>query len=76
MIPHDKEVDVDNKLNNYLKITGIINNMFRPHRRLNKTRMNLCSTLALPALLCGSDNMTIEARGLNSKIAAESFMFL
>jgi hypothetical protein len=30
LIPHDKEVDVDNKFNNYFKITGIINNMFRP----------------------------------------------
>ena len=34
LIPHDKNVDVDKKFNNYLKITGIINNMFTPQRTL------------------------------------------
>ena len=30
MISYEKELDIDNKLHNYLKITGIINNVFRP----------------------------------------------
>jgi hypothetical protein len=30
LVSHEKEVDNDNKLNNYLKITAIINCMFRP----------------------------------------------
>ena len=30
MISYEKELDIDNKLYNYLKITGIINNVFRP----------------------------------------------
>ena len=29
-ISYEKDVDVENKLNNYLKIKGIINNTFRP----------------------------------------------
>jgi hypothetical protein len=29
-ISYEKDVDVDNKLNNHLKIKGIINNTFRP----------------------------------------------
>jgi len=29
LILYDKEVDIENKLNNYSKITGIMNNMFR-----------------------------------------------
>jgi hypothetical protein len=29
MISYERELDVDNKLNNYLKITGILNNVFR-----------------------------------------------
>ena len=37
-ISYDKEMDIDNKLNNYLKITGVINNMFRPQKILKKTR--------------------------------------
>jgi hypothetical protein len=29
-ISHGKELDIDNKLHNNLKITGILNNVFRP----------------------------------------------
>jgi hypothetical protein len=29
LILYDKEVDIENKLNNYSKITGIMNNMCR-----------------------------------------------
>ena len=29
MVSYEKELDIDNKLHNYLKITGILNNMFR-----------------------------------------------
>jgi hypothetical protein len=36
LISYEKEVDTDNKLNNYLKITDIINNMFRPQKTLRK----------------------------------------
>jgi hypothetical protein len=37
MISYEKELDVDNKLQNYWKITGIINNVFRPQKNKNKT---------------------------------------
>jgi len=30
MISYEKELDIDNKLHNYLKITGILNNVFKP----------------------------------------------
>jgi hypothetical protein len=55
-------VDIDNKLSNYLKITGIINIMFRPQNTLNKTKLRLYSTLALTGLLYGSQNWVIQAR--------------
>jgi hypothetical protein len=51
-------MDIDNKLNNYLRITDIINNAFRP----KKTRIKLYNTLALPTLLYGSENWAIKAR--------------
>jgi hypothetical protein len=39
MISYKKELDIDNKLHNYLKITGIINDMFRPKKPLkNKNK--------------------------------------
>jgi hypothetical protein len=46
-------MDIYNKLNKYLKITGIINNVFRP----KKTRIKLYYTLDLPALLYNSSSM-------------------
>jgi hypothetical protein len=36
MISYERELDVDNKLNNYLKITGILNNAFRPQKILRE----------------------------------------
>ena len=33
MIFYEKEFDIDNKLHNYLKITGILNNVFRPQKK-------------------------------------------
>ena len=33
------ELDIDNKLNNFLKITGILNSVFRPLKTLKKTRI-------------------------------------
>jgi len=59
-ISYEKELDIDNKLHNYLKITGILNNVFRSQKTLKKTRIKLYNTLALPALLYGSE--TIKAR--------------
>jgi hypothetical protein len=39
MISYEKELDIDNKLHNYLKSTGILNNVFRPQNTLKKTRI-------------------------------------
>ena len=41
MISYEGELDIDNKLNNFLKITGILNNVFRPQKKIllkNKTK--------------------------------------
>ena len=57
LISYKDEVDIDNKLNNYLKVTGIINNTFRQQKTLKKTRIKLYNTLALPALLYGSEKL-------------------
>ena len=53
VIYYGKELDIDNKLHNYLKITGIINGVFRPQKTLKKTRIKIYNTLALPVLLYG-----------------------
>jgi hypothetical protein len=40
----------------YLKITGIMNSVFRTQKTLKKTRIKLHNTQDLPALLYGSEN--------------------
>ena len=62
LISYEEKVDIGNKLSNYLKITCIINNMFRAQKALKKTRIKLYNAVALPALLYGSENWTIKGR--------------
>jgi hypothetical protein len=60
VISYEGELDIDNKLNNYLKIMGILNNLFRPQKPLKESRIKLYNTLALPVLLYGSETWTMQ----------------
>jgi len=71
IISYEREFDNDNKLNNYLKITGDLNNVFRPQKTLKKTTIKLHNTLAIPVLLYGSETWTIKARDARRITAAE-----
>ena len=71
MISYEGELDIDNKLNNFLKITGILNNVFRPQKTLKKTGIKLYNTLALPVLLYGSEIWIIKASDARRITAAE-----
>jgi len=75
MISYEKEIYIDNKLHNYLKITGILNNVFRPQKSLKKTRIILHNTLALPVLLYSSETWTIKARDAR-RITAEKLKYM
>ena len=70
---YERELDIDNKLNNYLKITGILNNVFKPQKKKNlkKRIIKLHKTLALLVLLYGSEMWTIKARDARRITAAE-----
>ena len=63
-------MDIDNKLNNFLKITSILNNVFRPQKTRKKIRIKLYNTLALPVLLYGSETWTIKANDARRITAA------
>ena len=58
---YEAELDIDNKLNKILKITRILNNLFRPQKPLKK-RIKLYKKLALPVLLYGSETWTIKGK--------------
>jgi hypothetical protein len=61
MISDEGKLDIDNKLNNILKTTGILNNVFRSRKApLKKTRIKLYNTLALPVLLYGSETRLLK----------------
>ena len=64
-------MDIDKKLNNFLKITGILNSVFRPQKTLKKTRIKLYNTLDLPVLLYGSETWTVKERDGRRITAAE-----
>jgi adenylate kinase family enzyme len=71
MICYEGELDIDNKLNNFLKITGILNNVFRPQKTVMKTRIKLHNKLALPVLLYGSETWSVDASDTRRITAAE-----
>jgi len=60
MISYEREFYIDKKLHNYLKITGILNKVFRQQTTLKKTTIKLYNTLALPVVLYGSVTGTIN----------------
>jgi hypothetical protein len=70
-LSYEKESDIDNKLCNYLKITGILNNVFRPQKTPKKTTVKLYNTLAVRVLLYGSETGTVKARDARRITAAE-----
>jgi transposase len=61
LISYEKEKDIDNKITKYLKITGLINNTFKPNkvkkRYTNKT-----------VYYIGSSSITIWQRNMDSEI--------
>ena len=71
MISYEKNLEIDNKLHIYLKITGVLNNVFRSQKALKKTRIKLYNTLSLPVLLYGRETWTLKARDARRITAAE-----
>jgi hypothetical protein len=63
LISYEKELDIDDKLHIYLKITGI--------NILKETRIKLYNTLALLVLLYGSETWTIKERDARRITAVE-----
>jgi hypothetical protein len=49
------------KFRNFLKITGLINTIFKPSKVQKQSRKRICNTLALQTMLLGSENWTMKA---------------
>ena len=50
MISYEKELDIDNKLHNYLKITGILNNVFKPQKNSKENKIKIIQYTGPPSL--------------------------
>jgi hypothetical protein len=62
LVLDENEKDADSKISEFLKIIGIINNIFKPNKVRENTRIKLYSTLALPVVLYGSEIWIIKAK--------------
>jgi hypothetical protein len=71
LVLYEKEKDTDNKITKFLKITGIINNTFKPNKIQKGTRIKMYTTLALPVLLYGSETWTVKSKDKSRLTAAE-----
>ena len=66
----DNIVEYDNyEINNFMKITGIKNNVFDPIQTLAKNQMRLCN--ALSTLLHSCKNWTTKTKDKSRLTAAE-----
>src|SRR6266576_4746657 len=52
---YDGELDIQNKLNKFLKITGLINRVLNVNKIWREMRMKVYNTLAIPMLTYGSE---------------------
>ena len=57
MISYEKELHIDNKLHNYLKITGILNNVFRPQKNLKKKKNKILQHTGPPSVVIWQRNL-------------------
>jgi len=51
MISYEKELYIDNKLHNYLKITGILKNVFRPRKNSDENKNKIIQYTGPPSIV-------------------------
>jgi hypothetical protein len=70
-LSYEGEKDIDVKISKFLKITDLINAIFKPSEVQKQTRIQIYNTLNLPTLLYGSENWTMKANDKTRITAAE-----
>jgi hypothetical protein len=72
-LSYERAKDVANKLTKFLEIMGIISQVLKPSKVQKQTILQICYTIALLTLLCGSemwmlkeqDNLESQEQRLN-----------
>jgi hypothetical protein len=70
-ISYQEEKNLHSKITKFLQILGFLNNTLKPNLVQRSTRLKLYKTLALPALLYGSEIWTIKQFDKNRLRTAE-----
>jgi hypothetical protein len=70
-ISYQEEKHIHSKITKFLQILGVLNNKLKPNLVQRNTRLQLYKTLALPALLYGSEIWTIKQCDKNRLRTAE-----
>jgi hypothetical protein len=74
-LSYEREKDIDVNISKFLKITGLINTIFKLSKVQKQTRIQIYNTLALPTLLYGSENCAMKAND-KTRITAVEMRFL
>jgi hypothetical protein len=74
-ISYEGERDVKNKISKFLQVTGTINNVLKPNQVQKSSRMKIYNTLAIPALIYGSEIWTLTQQD-KSRLKASEMKFL
>jgi hypothetical protein len=67
----EEEKDLNMKIANFLKITGIMNQIFKPNLVSKYTRIKIYKIFARPTLAYGSESWTIQSKDRKRLISAE-----
>jgi len=57
MISYEKELNIYNKLHNYLKITAILNNVFRPQKTPSENKNKMIQYTGPPSFVIWQRNL-------------------
>jgi hypothetical protein len=70
-LSYEEEKDLNTKITNSLKITGVINQIFKPNLVSKYTRIKIYKILARPTLAYGSESWTIQSNDRKILISGE-----
>ena len=68
---YDGEIDLQNKLKMFLKVTGLINRVLNTNKARRDTRKKIYNTLAIPILTYGSEVWALQKTDKRRIEAAE-----
>jgi hypothetical protein len=59
-VSYEGDKDIQDKITKFLKILGLLNNVLKPNQVLKTTKLKVYNTLAVPALIYGSEIWTLR----------------